>query len=134
MNLSYHLESFPVPSTALLPPTSLCCIIFKSVKKWMRINIYLYCCLDLNFCLRSLAFSLTNSVSIFAQVRSAKYCFCLCGNVFILPLFLKDRFARYRIPGWQCFFPWALDFEKGIEYVIPLLSSSALFLLTRIQL
>lgn len=29
--------------------------------------------------------------------------FYLFGNIFILPLFLKDSFARYSICGWQLF-------------------------------
>ena len=41
--------------------------------------------------------------------------FCLFREIFISSLFLKDNFARYRIPRWQgCFF-----FLSIFEYIIP---------------
>ena len=45
--------------------------------------------------------------------------FCLPGNVFVSPLFLKDNFARCRILGWQLFFLSALWVFQFIAFWPP---------------
>lgn len=61
-----------------------------------------------DFLLGSFSFSLKIFYSVVLLVPSSLR-FVLLGNIFILPLFPKNIFARYKILGWQGYFCWILE-------------------------
>lgn len=116
-------------------------LLFKSVKKRKKkkcINIvhfittyinYLYhysllCHVDSNYFLGSLSFSLKKLISISFKadmLAMSSLCFCLSGNMFISPSFLKDTFLRSSTLNISshCLLPSMVSDEKLILWWFP---------------